>query len=185
MQFFCQPQNNPLKLSWSSYLGVGFLEMCSQWVLRCNKVFWKYRDAEWNWRKLIHRYMAQLPSVGGHSPAVREPHTQNLEWACPGPLCPRFSFVSSLFYASKLWSRFEYMLNMVHCHEADKVIPRVWQVNTHASHSFGDLNPGNFTVCGEIGGGKWVYNWKVWALSVKKNLTSCLRILRAIRQKTA
>lgn len=171
MQFFCQPQNNPLKLSWSSDLGVGFLEMCSQWVLRCNRVYWKYRVSEWNWRKLIHRHMAQIPSVGGHSPAVHEPHTQNLEWACPGPLCPRFSFVSFFFFlfsASKIWSRFEYMWNMVHCHEADKVIPRVWQVNTHASHSSGDLNPGNFTVCGEIGGGKWVYNWKVWALSVKK-----------------
>lgn len=77
-------------------------------------------------------------------------------------------FFFLLFYASKIWSRFEDMWNMVHCHEADKVIPRVWQVNTHPSHSSGDLNPGNFTVCGEIGGGKWVYNWKVWALSVKK-----------------
>lgn len=100
MQFFCQPQNNPLKLSWSSDLGVGFLEMCSQWVLRCNRVYWKYRVSEWNWRKLIHRHMAQIPSVGGHSPAVHEPHTQNLEWACPGPLCPRFSFVSFFFFCS-------------------------------------------------------------------------------------
>lgn len=140
--------------------------MCSQWVLRCNRVYLKYRDSEWNSRKLIHPYVAQIRSVGGHSPAVHEPHTQDLEWAYPWPLYPRFSFVPSLFNSSQTWSRFEYLWNMVHCHEAEKVIPRVSQSNHHASRSSGDLNPGNFTVCGEIGGGKWVYNWKVWALLV-------------------